>query len=46
MNDPIIFVEATTLTVKAKNGPKSWVAGILVINSPGILLLKCSSNTG
>jgi hypothetical protein len=38
MNDPMILVEAVTLTVKAKNSPKSWAAGMLVIKSPGILL--------
>jgi hypothetical protein len=36
--EPIIQAEALTLTVNAKNDPKSCIAGILVINSPGTVL--------
>jgi hypothetical protein len=30
--------DALTLTVNAKNDPKSCIAGMLVMNSPGIVL--------
>jgi len=40
------FAEVRTDTVNAKNGPKSWEAGMLVMKSPGILVWKCSFKMG
>lgn len=42
----INFADARTAIVNPKNGPKSCVAGMLVINNPGRLVCKCSSSTG
>ena len=46
MARPINFAAVPTATVNPKNGPKSRVAGMLVMKSPGILVWKCSSNIG
>ena len=35
---PMMRAEALTLTVNAKKDPKSCVAGILVMNNPGMVL--------
>ena len=43
---PTIVADVRTETVKAKNGPKSRVAAMLVMNRPGTLACRDSSSTG
>ena len=42
----MVSAETRAATVNPKNGPKSCVAAMLVMNNPKMLAWKCSSSTG